>query len=549
MKLIRTILCLFFAMFLLQNSFAQTKDTADNETISYVIPYKPVLSESKRMEENPIIEKSKAEKPIFNYQVIPMQFQTDKIVHTLPPVNHKLKFANPIKGNYVKYGMGNLNGVLGELYLGNKKSEKYGYGASYKHYSANERKTFRNLSRNTASIFGNVYNRKTSYGASFNYNRMGITYFGYDENLISNPTKKDIQHLIENYNIDVYLQQNKPSRKGFTYKSNFTFDYLEDPGEIRESEYKFVTDIKRELNHIKGGVILSAEYLNTENLVDSNIGNRSRTILNANPYVTYKKGKYEIYGSLNTYLSDGIGSSTLNLYVFPVAELRYRLIPDQLTAKVGASGDLEGYKHKDYYSINPFVNEMTLLKNEITSWNLYGGIAGEISNRTDLKITAGIKKVSNLLMFGHSGDSLNRSEAVSDNARVIYLNGQFDYSVSEKVRLGMNLEFRDYKLDDTDIPRELPGLKLAVKGQYRIGKKLMGKVQFTSIGSREQFDKVLLTKQSLSSYNDLNIGFEYFYKQASLFLNLNNILGTEYAQHYRYNAYGFNVLGGLSLRI
>jgi hypothetical protein len=549
MKLIHKLLSILIALLIAQSTQAQVKDTAESEKYRYVIPYKPVLSESKRMAENPVIEKSKAAKPTFSYQVIPMQFQTDKIVHTLPPVNHKLKFQNPVKGNYVKYGMGNLNGVLGELYLGNKNSEKFGYGVSYKHYSANERKTLRNMSRNSARIFGNVYNAKTSYGASFDYNRLGITYFGYDEGIINSPKKKDIQQLIDNYSVNAYIQKNKAGMKGFMYKSNFAFDYLEDPGLLKETEYKFSTELIRQVKGMKGGAIISAEYLNSENLVDSNIGTRSRTILNLNPNILYKMGKSELYGSLNTFLSDGIGSSTLNLYVFPVAEFRYKLIPGQLITRIGASGDLEGFKHKDYYTRNPFVNEFTILKNQITSWNLYAGIKGEISNRTDIVLTAGIKKVSNLLMFGHSGDSLNRSKAVSDDARVIYLQGQFNYSVSEKVRLGMDIEFNDYKLKDTDVPRELPGMRIGVKGQYKLGKKLMGKVNFISLGSREQFDVVSMSEKSLKSYNDLNIGLEYYYKTASIFLNFNNVLGQEYEQHYRYDAYGFNILGGLTLRL
>jgi len=55
--------------------------------------------------------------------------------------------------------------------------------------------------------------------------------------------------------------------------------------------------------------------------------------------------------------------------------------------------------------------------------------------------------------------------------------------------------------------------------------------------------------EKLPTIFDLGLGGEYqFVSRLSTFINLNNLLNQKYQRWYNYNAYGFNIYGGLRLK-
>lgn len=530
------------------NLVGQTTDTTQSEEFSFVTKYKPVLAESKRMEETPKITKEKAEKPTFSYSIVPIQYQTNKIVHTLPPVNHKFRIKDSVNSNYVKFGMGNINGLLGELYLGNKKSEKYGYGVYWNHLSTKERKTIQAWGENKALLFGNVYGKKINYGASFAYDRVKNYYYGYNTDSIVNTSEEEFKNFANAYQLKAYVSSVKPNKNGIKSRTNLLFHYFDNNATMKETHYALGTNLhKKFMKTIEGGADINFTYTENDNGRDTLDILKRRMNINLRPYVSKTMGASTFTGALNAVVSNA-NKEDFKLLIFPEFYFKNLLIKDQLTAFASITGGVKAYTYKERFGMNPFIDESSYLNNEITAWKVSGGLDGKIGPKSNFKIELGIKKMTNLLLHANIGDSLNRFSPISDNARVQFVKANINYSVFKKVRFGLAVDFNNYELEFYDDAIGLPTLVLDVYGQYKLGNKIMAKVNLVTVGTREQFNFNEGESVTLNSYTDLNAGLEYFYKSFSVFVQANNILGTSYERYYNYDSYGFNIMGGLSAR-
>ena len=406
---------------------AQQQDTAQNEEFEFSVNYKPIIAESKRMEETPVIKKEKSIKPTFTYSVIPIQFQTNKIVHTLPPVNHKLKINDTINGNYAKFGMGNINAFLGELYLSNRKNEKHGYGLYYNHLSSKERKTVQAWNDNKLVLFGNVYTKKFKYGASFDYNRIKNNYYGYNQDSVENTTDDNFDNLTNSYAISSYLSNVKPNRYGFNIENKMDFHYFESQLNMKESFYKLNSTISKKVNRdIKGTLGLGLSYTTNENGVDTLDIEKRRLNFRIRPGVEYAKGKSVFGGAINAVVSNA-NKENHYLFIYPQLYLRHALIKDELNLFANLTGDIKEYTYKELYSINPFIGEKGYLQNETTSWQIKGGVNGKISPKSNFYLELGLKKMSNMLLLVNNRDSFNRFSPVASSGNVTFVKANVDY--------------------------------------------------------------------------------------------------------------------------
>jgi hypothetical protein len=523
---------------------AQAKDSTQNEEFEFSVNYKPILAESKRMEETPVIVKDKTQKPNFSYKVVPIQFQTNKIVHTLPPVNHKFKIKDSINGNYAKFGMGNINGILGEMYLGNRKDGKYGYGVYYNHYSSKKNKTPQSIGENNAVLFGNVFTKKIKYGASFKYLRTKNSYYGFNPGSVLNKEESNLNNFSNSYAINTYLAGTKPNKHGYRIANNLDFHFFDSETGMKESYYALKTDItKKFVKNIHGALGIGVNYTNNDNGIDTSDILTRRLNFRIRPSIEYSMGKSTFRAAINTVVSNA-NKTNYKLLIFPQLYFDYSIIKDELNVFASLTGDVKEYTYKEMFEINPFIKESSFLQNEITAWKASGGLRGKIGPKSNFGLEIGIKKMNNYLMFVSNKDSLNRFTPRSNTGNITFIKSNVDYSVLKKLRLGLGVSFSDYNFDALG----LPTLVLNLYGQYKLGNKVMAKLNATTMGNREQYNFNTDKKVNLNSYTDLSAGLEYFYKRFSIFVQANNLLGESYERYYNYDSYGINFLGGLTAR-
>lgn len=252
-------------------------------------------------------------------------------------------------------------------------------------------------------------------------------------------------------------------------------------------------------------------------------------------------------------LGANLVSTDAGFNFFPDIEASANITGPAVMVFVGAGGDMYQNSFKRLSTLNPFIRTRfaeTATDGPFNSkyYDFYGGIGGGFKT-IKYRLKAGYKTNKDYALFVQQAVDLRQFDVITDDVNIVYVGGEVSATFFEKLTAGVNflqqgasarVQSKAYGI----IPFQagFNASYLALEDKLRI----KGDLNFAS-GSpyRNRFNSV----GNLNPLFDVSLRAEYYFTDNfGAFLGLNNIAAVKYQRWYRYPTYGFNVLGGISLR-
>jgi hypothetical protein len=532
------------------NAFAQ--DTLRTDVVDVVKAFKPILSESIKIQSNPNPEIPETKTAEFTYSIPEKRLDNSPTLYTIKPLSLGTSLLPKLKNNYTRLGYGTYNTPLFETYLNTTRNKNMQAGLFLKHLSSNPDGD-RTFSNNTAYAYGKRFLGNGILSADLYYYRNVVNLYGVNREGTT-ISEDDIQNKFETIDAKIAYQNILKDTSKLSFKLDGNFSHFTTAKNRDESENNFYVSglFGKRINGNPLDVKLAVNLIDTKTpFMDYN-----RNYVDINPrYRLNMDALYINLGFNSTFFGDSNGTK---FYFFPVAEAGYGIIKNSLTTYIGITGNVQRNTYRSIATENTFIrsigNNSTdtfSFYNTINSFELYGGFKGIISPQTSFVINAALSNMQNMLFYVGDSARLNSQTAYFDKGKstLFNLRAELNHEFDEQFHFGFVMNYYSYSLTIA-APYSRPTFTTQWNIGYNMNDKFLWKAQVYTMNKRESAVILSngLTQQTLKGFVDLNLGLDYRYtKNVSLFVSLNNIANKQYQRWVNLPVYGFNAMGGLTV--
>jgi hypothetical protein len=563
LKLKRVFTILMFSPLL---AIAQPGGDLGQLELSVTDKYKAQVADASKILDFPSFKDSTTQKLQVNYGITSTPIEVRFTPKSLPPVKIAQIEVPKIPRGLVRIGYGLYNTPLAEFYYNSGRSSKYSFGFSGKHLSTQtgvDDIIFENngMSKNELGAYLNRFYKKvawqTSAYASFNK----VSYYGVDRFSPRNITQKVMNlepdaNWYRQFGISTALVSTKAKSMGWLTQSELEYYNLTDDYASMENFVKVKNhfSIPAEDNTIETD--LNVTYFGTQ--YDSiQQFNQGFFTVQAKPKVQTVYKDVRIDFGLNFYNNSGYDtrneSTTNKTYFFPELKISYPIVKDVLTTYGGVTGEL---KHNTIHTLvtdNPFVQPGQMLTPTGTT-DIFIGLTGILSSTTSFNLKGGFMRADDFLLYLRNPlyytDTVDGGvNTIYDDMDIFYAKGELAVNLKNNLQLNLAGELRSYNPELNNNAWHLPAFTAELDALYTLKEKIKLKSKLLYVGSREAFEQSLNNEleSKLPAYLDVNLGVEYLYNsRLSAFIDINNLLNSDYTYYLGYNTQRINVLFGLS---
>ena len=532
-------------------SFSQVLDSL---TIIGSGAYKPVITESNKIMDNPVVIDSTKKLNVKGYNINSKKIVTS---YDVEPIEAAQMVGEPLTKLYnglVKIGMGSYTTPYGEAWYNHLRSKEYAYGLRLKHISSSASLSdfgYAGYSDNEISLYGKKFLKEHTLSGDFDYARNVVHFYGYDKSLFDITDKNLTAQRFNCISGAAELKSHYVKAERYNHDVKLSYYNLSDLYKASESNIKangyVQTAIGKEVLKVNAWV----DYYNYKTAADT-INN---TILSLNPNFIATGERYRasigVTGTMDVFVSS-------KFYFYPNIDLSYNIFEEIIIPYVGASGGIQKNSFKTITDDNPFVLSELAMKNSNRKYELFGGLKGTLSSKVAYNARVSYSSIDQMPMYVTDQKSLlqNRFDVIYDDAELLNIRGEVSYQDREKLRIGLRGEYFNYKMSTELRAWYKPQLEFAVFANYNLRDKIVAKVDLFYLGSQYaktyEADTLSATgkkvvAQELKGVVDANIGVEYRYtKKLGFFVNVNNIANFRYYRYANYPTQRINFMAGLS---
>lgn len=508
--------------------------------------YKPSISDAFKINDQPQLADTTAEKPKLTYAIRKVSFENKFETEEIKPARIK-ETVSKIYPNYAKIGLGNYGTIYGEAFINSKRSSKYQYGLHLRHKSSTggiKDKAPSGYIDDNIDLYGKRMYKGFNLSAGLDFSHDRVHFYGpADEDV----DKKDIRRTFRSYGAHISYAGTKEKLSALIDKASFSYYHLED----LENRFTFKSEIS---SLLKGEVFEMGLDADISDYQGSTAG-----VLSLTPKIIAERGRMNFILGLGFY---GISNSGLDNFsgtqFAPIVDFKYTLFEDVLIANAGINGGARLNGSRDLLWQNPFSNNPAGVTRE--TLKIHFGLNGALSSNITFNVEGGLRKVKDLANFANvSFYNADSSDVVSNmvvdysNTDIFYLNAELLYQKEEQYAIGLVSKMQSF--ENSEI-YHIPSFKMGLTGSYNLSDKILFNAELYYVGTRNATeysisptDELVANDIKLDAYFDANLGIEYRYsKVLSAYVNFTNFTNTDYDLWYQYTAQGFGVLGGFSYR-
>ncbi|MDO3624900.1 TonB-dependent receptor [Mucilaginibacter sp. BT774] len=525
-----------------------------SEEVVVTTAYKPVLADAVKIRRNPDLEDKTPFKAPLTYFPLDKRLERNTDIHQLQAMQMPKEQDSVPSNNYARIGVGNMKTTFGEVYINNGQDQALQVGGFGKHIAQSGSIPKQNESRDEAGVFIKGIVDDNDIIARIGYNRRATYFYGFDP---SNPPQA-YSPLAQHFNTitgTVELTKKfKDEQNAFTYAAKIDGYLWNNAFATKENNIVLSGFVNQTVKQFYAGLGASLDMSSQKDSAYS-INNN---LVRLNPYLKFQGDNYKIDVGLN--LVRGFGNST-KAYIFPAAKLEFQVIPKYVRLFAEVKGDVNKTSLHDLAEENPFIENNIPIQNSVDRLDLAAGLKGTVAPGVGFKFTVFRNRVKNMPLLLLDSNSYNHNQfgVVYDNgtATITGVNGELDVKVSDEVNVFGRVEYKDYKMASEAEPWNLPKFKLTAGTQLHITKQLS--INGTLLFRGSTYDRttpVVITNGNsttttfqlvqISSFANLSGGVEYKINNTfSIFGQVNNILNNNPQVWRNYQAYGFNIFGGV----
>lgn len=521
----------------------RTDTTIAGQTIEIIQSYKPEIAKPVKPVITPSLPNIDTSKPRFQYEV-PQQTlsYTYHSVPIRPLALGRQEMPMPFQ-NYLKAGFGNLTSVYVDAGVGSLRSEEYETALHFTHLSQKGPIDNQQSSRTRFDASGKYYTGGHALTAALDVLHNGNTYYGYDHTLFDYP-RNAIKQAFTGANIHVGVENTEANRWNVWYKPSLDFGYYGDKYGAKERTFAF--DIPASVaidSTLQFSLGLKGNFTQFKN-DSSDVGNN---YVQVNPALDVHFDATNIHiGISPTWGKDN------TCYLLPDLRIRTSVFGNGLSLSAGWKGSLLQNTYQQLSTKNPFLHNIYDVK-QTKSDQVYGGFESALGQHVSFGGTLSWRQWKDLALFLNdynlNMDGKQFAVVYDRKVQAVSLDAFIRYQIGNVFGLSASgTWYNFYKTETYDKAFHEPMLRLGGNMYLHPLEKLHVNVSadfWDGIYSMDRNGE----SQKLPAFLDLSANAEYnIIPRLSIFLQLNNILGTKYQRWNQYQSYGFNIIGGLRFK-
>ncbi len=547
------------------------KERITTEEINVVKPFSPTVSEAFKINTEPQIDSiDLGEKKEISYTI-----NSIPVASTFTPAKGKAKTLKRepkerFYNNYVSLGYGNYKTPIIEIFAHSNSSNYNDFGGFFNYHSSG------------GGIDGIVLND--------DFKDLNVDlYYKQSERTFDWKVEGELKYLSNNwYGLSEDIAYSETVINSIEERQSYTdlslggeiefFDALIHKGDVSIS--RFSDKFKSGENHLQLNSVI--DFPIGQELMYSEI---SLELLNGkfeNDFFQTEKLNYTYFNIgfspnfevLRDNLTLNVGakfyySITNNFegskfYIYPNVTASYNISEEALIAYAGVIGDLQQNSYKNFVDKNPFVSPTLYIQRTNQQYNAYAGIKGLLNSKVRFNLKAAyisekdkpLYKLNPSLTDGSveldkGYEAANSFQVVYDDVNTIYFNGEIIFDLFKEFKFGGNLDFNSYSLKNEDHAWNLPLLKATLLAKYTRKKWSAGADLFFSTDRKDELSIIPDTNTRITNaaYFDINLNGVYTIDDKfDIFINVNNLLSTNYQVYTNYKVQGLQFFGGVKYK-
>ena len=566
---------IIFLIFLMISAsvFSQKKkkERITTEEINVVKPFSPTVSEAFKINTEPQIDSvDLGEKKEISYTI-----NSIPVASTFTPAKGKAKSLKRepkerFYNNFVSLGYGNYNTPIVEIFAHSNSSNYNDFGGFFNYHSSGGgidgivlNDDFRNIN---VDLYYKQSERTFDWKVEGEFENLSNNWYGLSEDINYSETVINSIEEKQSYT-DLSLKGEIEFFDALIHKGDVSIGRFSDKFKSGENhlEINSVIDfpIGQELMYSE----ISFELLNgkfendffqTEKLTYTyfNIGfSPNFEVLRDN--LTLNVGARFYYSITNNFEGS-------KFFIYPNVTASYNISEEALIAYAGVVGDLQQNSYKNFVDKNPFVSPTLYIQRTNQQYNAYAGIKGLLNSKVRFNLKAAYINEKNKPLYklnpsltdgtvelDKGYEAANSFQVVYDDVNTIYFNGEIIFDLFKEFKFGGNLDFNSYSLKNEDQAWNLPLLKATLLAKYTRKKWSAGADLFFSSDRKDELSIIPDTNTRITNaaYFDINLNGVYTIDDKfDIFINVNNLLSTNYQVYTNYKVQGLQFFAGVKYK-
>jgi hypothetical protein len=521
------------------NIDAAAQEPAKKQTIDITSSFKPVLRNAAKIQFNASPPKPDTGRPKLAYQV-PVQ----NLVPGLTPVNLKPLALNIDStepwpnSNYIKAGFGNLSTPYAEagLSLGNQKTK---FDVLANHISSNGRIEYQDYAR--TAVDGYLFmpiSENLELTGKVGFRQDKYFQYGFDRSKY-NFSKSDLRRRYNTLSARAGVRNLTLTEFGLSYQPQLQVDFFADNQSNNESNIVLNVPVEKYLGKsLSIGLGFNVDFTRFDPAGAKAINNGVYQVPVA---VKFRTPNLRFQAAATPSWDNGKFHLLPNFWAeFPIAQEKWVI-------QAGWISYYEKGSYQRFSRINPYLAVPVELKNT-RMIERYVGFKGVLFQIFTYNAKIGSAQFNSVPLFVNdtaSGKSF--PIAFEDKLDAIQIQAEMGFTKGEKFSLQAGFNWYSFNKQRTeDRAWGLIPLELKAHLRWMILKDLWLKSDLY-IWEGSSYKTRTGGSDRLPGAFDLNAGLEFrVTKNLTLWTQFNNITNSKYQRWHQYDAYGFNMLGGVT---
>jgi len=537
-KLFLLVPCALFLGYL-----TKAQDTSKRRTIDITSTFKPTLKEMGKINFSASAPSADSTKPKLNY-TIPVQ----NLIFAYQPAE-----LNPVAlqidsldawdySNYIKAGIGTVHQpyIQAGFSFGNEKNAFFNAFAN--HYTSKGDLPFQKNSLTSVALNGTVrMPHNNEFNGKIGFKSEDYYFYGYKPDSLKF-SKEQLLQRFQTFEGKLNFRNTVPTEYGLTYDPNLYVSVFGNNRDPKGTEANTVLNLPLEKTFGRSfgfSLELTADLTNYRPT-----GSTSKSITN---------NLYLIKPSLllktpNVFLTAGIIPSwdRKDFTLLPNILAEITTSDQRFTIQAGWIGYYNKGSYQRFASTNPWIALPDSLRNARVQ-ERYAGFKGSINKHLNYSGKIGFNIYKNIPLFVNDmGDGKTFLTIYEPSMEVLQLHGEVAYTEGEVFSASAKLEFNQFtKLEREKKAWGMIPAEIDASLKWRLMKDLWLRSDLFVWDGPQYRGKNGDAYKGTTGF-DFSTGLEFrITKQFNLWLQLNNILNNKYERWHQYQAYGFNILGGI----
>ncbi|MDP5169345.1 MAG: TonB-dependent receptor [Bacteroidia bacterium] len=275
---------------------------------------------------------------------------------------------------------------------------------------------------------------------------------------------------------------------------------------------------------------------------------QTRFYLNATPYIGFDNGTVRIRGGVRyNFFRNSIDTASFSNFG-GVIDLSAGVIPDKFAFLAGYSTGMTNYTYYDLIFTNPYLQRDVTIRPTIEKMNVYLGGKGNIGESVDYGAKIFYKRLENQLMYFTDSAGTYFDLVYDSLMTVTGTQVEVNFSPEDFLDIGATLNLNIYNTSTQLKYFHATPLRLDLYAVYRWNQKLTARGELLVFGARTTSLTSSGDPIKQGTFLDINLSGDYrVTDQFSIFLKVNNLLGSNYQRWHNYPERRIDFLGGLSI--